>query len=36
MTNVYAHLHDTTVRKELERYWKTRVDVEGRRLGFDR
>ena len=35
MTNVYAHLHDTTVREELERYWKTRVDVEGQRLGFD-
>lgn len=35
MTNVYAQLHDATVREELERYWKTRVDVEGRRLGFD-
>ena len=35
MTNVYAHLHDTTVREELERYWASRVDVEGRLLGFD-
>jgi hypothetical protein len=35
MTNVYAHLHDTTVRAELERYWASRVDVEGRLLGFD-
>ncbi|HXR21840.1 MAG TPA: tyrosine-type recombinase/integrase [Acidimicrobiales bacterium] len=35
MTNVYAHLHDTTVREELEHYWASRVDVEGRLLGFD-
>jgi integrase len=35
MTAVYAHLHDTTIRVEFERYCQTRVDVEGRRLGFD-
>jgi len=35
MTNVYAHLHDSTLREQLERYWATRVDVEGRLLGFD-
>jgi hypothetical protein len=35
MTAVYAQLHDTTIRAEFERYCQTRVDVEGRRLGFD-
>ncbi len=35
MTAVYAHLHDTTVRQEFERYCESRVDVEGRLLGFD-
>ena len=35
MTAVYAHMHDTTIRAEFERYCQTRVDVEGRRLGFD-
>jgi integrase len=35
MTSVYAHLHDTTLREEMERYWKSRIDVEGRLLGFD-
>ncbi|MGH3305032.1 MAG: tyrosine-type recombinase/integrase [Streptosporangiaceae bacterium] len=35
MTAVYAHLHDTTIRAEFERYCQTRVDIEGRRLGFD-
>ncbi|MGH3576433.1 MAG: tyrosine-type recombinase/integrase [Mycobacterium sp.] len=35
MTAVYARLHDTTLRQEMERYWKERVDVEGRLLGFD-
>jgi len=35
MTALYAHLHDTTLREEMERYWKSRVDVEGRLLGFD-
>lgn len=35
MTAVYARLHDTTLREEMERYWKNRVDVEGRLLGFD-
>ncbi len=35
MTSVYATLHDTTLRQEMERYWKSRVDVEGRLLGFD-
>ena len=35
MTNVYAHVHDATVRQELERYWASRVDVEGRLVGFD-
>jgi integrase len=35
MTAVYAQLHDTTLRAEFERYCQTRVDVEGRRLGFD-
>lgn len=35
MTAVYAQLHDTTIRAEFERYCQTRVDVEGRLLGFD-
>jgi hypothetical protein len=35
MTSLYAHLHDTTLREEMERYWKSRVDAEGRLLGFD-
>ena len=35
MTAVYAHMHDTTIRAEFERYCQTRVDVEGRLLGFD-
>ena len=34
MTAVYAQLHDTTIRAEFERYCKTRVNVEGRLLGF--
>jgi integrase len=35
MTAVYAHLHDSTIRAEFERYCQTRVDVEGKLLGFD-
>jgi hypothetical protein len=35
MTNFYAHLHDTTIRAEFERYCQTRVDIEGKLLGFD-
>jgi len=35
MTSLYAVLHDATLREEMERYWKSRVDVEGRLLGFD-
>ncbi|MGH8296282.1 MAG: tyrosine-type recombinase/integrase [Steroidobacteraceae bacterium] len=35
MTAVYARLHDSTLREQMEHYWKTRVDVEGRVLGFD-
>jgi integrase len=35
MTGVYARLHDTTLREELQRYWASRVDIEGRLLGFD-
>ena len=35
MTAVYAQLHDTTLRKEFERYCQSRVDVEGRLLGFN-
>lgn len=35
MTNFYAHLHDTTIRAEFERYCQTRVDIDGRLLGFD-
>ena len=35
MTAVYAQLHDSTIRAEFERYCQTRVDVEGRRLGFN-
>jgi integrase len=35
MTAVYAHLHDTTIRSEFERYCQTRVDVQGQLLGFD-
>jgi integrase len=35
MTAVYAQLHDSTLRQEFERYCQTRVDIEGRLLGFD-
>jgi integrase len=35
MTAVYAHLHDSTIRKEFERYCQSRVDIEGQLLGFD-
>ena len=35
MTNFYAYLHDTTIRAEFERYCQTRVDIEGKLLGFD-
>jgi len=35
MTNVYAHLLDSTLREQLQRYWATRVDIQGRLLGFD-
>jgi integrase len=35
MTATYASLHDTTLRQEMERYWTTRVDMEGRLVGFD-
>jgi integrase len=35
MTAVYAQLHDATLRAEFERYCQSRVDVEGRLLGFD-
>lgn len=35
MTNVYAILLDETLREQLQRYWATRVDFEGRLLGFD-
>jgi len=35
MTDVYAHLHDATLRAEFERYCQTRVDIDGRLLGFD-
>jgi len=35
MTAVYAHMHDSTIRAEFERYCQTRVDVEGQLLGFD-
>lgn len=35
MTAVYAHMHDSTIRTEFEQYCATRVDIEGRRLGFD-
>ena len=35
MTNFHAHLHDTTIRAELERYCQTRVDIDGKLLGFD-
>jgi len=35
MTAVYAHMHDTTIRTEFERYCLTRVDVEGKLLGFN-
>jgi hypothetical protein len=35
MTAVYARLHDSTLREEMQRYWKNRVDVQGRLLGFD-
>jgi len=35
MTTFYAQLHDHTIRAEFERYCQTRVDIEGRLLGFD-
>lgn len=35
MTATYARLHDTTLREEMERYWRSRVDVHGHLLGFD-
>ena len=35
MTTFYAQLHDSTIRAEFERYCQTRVDIEGRLLGFD-
>jgi len=35
LTAVYAHIHDSTIRAEFERYCQTRVDVEGKLLGFD-
>lgn len=35
MTDIYAHLHDSTLREQLQRYWATRVDFEGHLLGFD-
>jgi hypothetical protein len=35
MTDVYAHLHDATLRAEFERYCQTRVDIDGRLVGFD-
>ena len=35
MTATYASLHDTTLREEMERYWVSRVDIEGRMVGFD-
>jgi hypothetical protein len=35
MTNFYAHLHDTTIRAEFERYCQIRVNIEGKLLGFD-
>ena len=35
MTDIYAHLHDSTLREQLQRYWATRVDFVGRLLGFD-
>ena len=35
MTGLYAQLHDATLRQEFERYCRSRVDVEGRLIGFD-
>ena len=35
MTNVYARFLGSTLREQLQRYWATRVDIEGRLLGFD-
>jgi integrase len=35
MTDVYAHLLDSTLREQLQHYWETRVDVQGRLFGFD-
>ena len=35
MTAIYARLHDTTLREQLQRYWNSRVDVHGQLLGFD-
>lgn len=35
MTAAYAHMHDSTIRAEFERYCLTGIDVEGCLLGFD-
>jgi integrase len=35
MTARYATLHDTTVRRAFDAYWKDRVSILGERIGFD-
>lgn len=35
MTDVYAQLHDTTIRQAFDRYQQLRVDVAGKVLTFD-
>lgn len=35
MTGHYAHVHDATIRDEFDRYQSQRVNVSGRRLGYD-
>ena len=35
MTEVYAHLHDTTIRLAFEDYCRSRVNITGEQLDFD-
>lgn len=35
MTDVYAQLHDTTIRQAFDRYQQLRVDIAGKVLTFD-
>jgi integrase len=35
MTDIYAQLHDTTIRKHFDQYQQQRVDIAGRLLDYD-